>query len=305
MITVLAGGTGSAKLVRGLVKNISEDITIIVNVGDNITLHGLYICPDIDTILYTLSDQLNSTQGWGVKNDTYNFLKQISIYGGEDWFKIGDKDLALHIMRTELLKTGLSLTETTKILSNKLGVSQKVVPASDQHIETRIKTPQEEMHLQEFWVKHKGEPDVNEVIYHSSNEPKASLDAVKAILSAEKVIICPANPVSSIGPIINIKEIKNALVKIRDRVVAVSPILGNNPISGPASKMLISKGIEVSAKGVAKLYSHFTSKMIIDEKDKNMISDIESMDIAVSLTNILMNNEKDEQQLARFVINIF
>lgn len=304
MITILAGGTGSAKLVRGLVKNISEDINIIVNVGDNITLHGLYICPDIDTILYTLSDQLNSKQGWGVKDDTYRFLKQISIYGGEDWFKIGDKDLALHIMRTKLLKTGLTLTETTKIISTKLGISQKVIPASDQHIETRIKTPEREMHLQEFWVKHKGDPNVIEVVYSSIKNAEPSPDVLNAILNADKVIICPANPVSSIGPMLNIVKIKNTLEKVRGRVVAISPIIGTNPVSGPASKMLQSIGVEVSAKGVAKMYSSFISKMIIDDSDKKMIPDIESMDISVSVTDILMKNEKNEKRLANFIISI-
>lgn len=304
MITILAGGTGSAKLVRGLVKNISEDINIIVNIGDNITLHGLYICPDIDTILYTLSDQLNSKQGWGVKDDTYRFLKQISIYGGEDWFKIGDKDLALHIMRTKLLKTGLTLTETTKIISTKLGISQKVIPASDQHIETRIKTPEREMHLQEFWVKHKGDPNVIEVIYSSVKNPEPSPEVINAILNADKVIICPANPVSSIGPMINIAKIKNTLKKVRERVIAISPIIGTNPVSGPASKMLQSIGVEVSAKGVAKMYSSFISKMIINDTDKKMISDIEPMDIMVSITNILMKNEDDEQRLAKFLIAV-
>lgn len=304
MLTVLAGGTGSSKLIRGLIKNSSQDITIIVNIGDNITLHGLYICPDIDTIIYTLSNQINSDQGWGVKNDTYHFLKQISTYGAEDWFKIGDKDLAMHIMRTELLQTGLTLTETTKIITDKLGISQTVIPASDQHIETRITTPTQEMHLQEFWVKNKGEPDIVGVTYRGSKNPKPSPKAVNAILNADKVIICPANPVSSIGPMIDIAEIKNALVKVRERVIAVSPIIETNPISGPASKMLQSIGAEVSAKGVAKLYSSFIRKMVIDTSDKNMVSDIESMGITVSLTNIVMNNEKDEQKLAQFVTNL-
>ncbi len=301
MLTVLAGGTGSAKLVRGLAKNNSDDITVIVNIGDNITLHGLYICPDIDTILYTLSNQIHPIQGWGVKDDTYNFLEQISIYGEENWFKIGDKDLALHVMRTKLLKTGLTLTETTKVIADKLNISQKIVPASDQHIETRIHTLQGEMHLQEFWVKHKGEPETIGVTYYSLSKPEPSPEAVNAILNADKIIICPANPVTSISPIINISGIKNALTKVRKKVVAVSPIIGNQPISGPASKLLQSIGVEVSAKGVAGLYSEFISKIIIDESDKKMISDIESMNIKVSITDIMMNNQDDEQKLAQFV----
>ena len=304
MIAVLAGGTGSAKLVRGLVRTISEDITIIVNIGDNITMHGLYICPDIDTILYTLSDQLNSNQGWGVKDDTYHFLNQISRYSVDDWFKLGDKDLALHIVRTNLLKVGRTLSEATSILADRLNISQTVLPASDQHIETRIDTPQGEMHLQEFWVMLKGEPEVVGVKYGSSKNSRPAPNVVNAILEAEKVIVCPANPVSSIGPMTDIAGIRKVLTSVRERVVAVSPIVGTSAVSGPACKFLRSLGVEVSSKGVAGLYSSFVSRLIIDESDKAMIADIEQLGVKVSVTDIMMRTEEDEQRLAKFVTGV-
>ena len=304
VLTVLAGGTGSAKLVRGLARTMSEDITVIVNIGDNIKMHGLYICPDIDTILYTLSDQLNSYQGWGVKNDTYYFLDQISKYGEDDWFKLGDKDLALHIVRTNLLKAGRTLSEATSILADRMNISQTVLPASDQHIETRIDTPQGEMHLQEFWVMLKGEPEVVGVKYGNSKNSRPAPNVVNAILEAEKVIVCPANPVSSIGPMTDIAGIRKVLTSVRERVVAVSPIVGTSAVSGPACKFLRSLGVEVSSKGVASLYSSFVSRLIIDGSDKAMIADIEQLGVKVSVTDIVMRTEKDEQRLAKFVTGV-
>jgi len=304
MLVVLAGGTGSAKLVRGLSRTISGDITVIVNIGDNITMHGLYICPDIDTILYALSDQLNSDQGWGVKDDTYHFLNQISRYGEDGWFKLGDKDLALHIVRTNLLKAGWTLSEATSIIADRMNIAQIVFPASDQHIETRIDTPQGEVHLQEFWVMLKGEPEVIGVKYDGPKNSKPAPNVINAILEAEKVIICPANPVTSIGPMTHIMGIREALTSVRDRVIAVSPILGAYSVSGPAGKFLRSIGVEVSSKGVAGLYSSFVSKMVIDESDKVMTSDIEQLGVKVSVTDIVMRTEEDEQRLAKFVIGI-
>jgi|TARA_B100000315_G_scaffold125072_1_gene114992 LPPG:FO 2-phospho-L-lactate transferase len=304
VLTVLAGGTGSAKLVRGLARTMSEDITVIVNIGDNIKMHGLYICPDIDTILYTLSDQLNSYQGWGVKNDTYYFLDQISKYGEDDWFKLGDKDLALHIARTNLLRSGRTLSEATSIIADRMNIAQTVFPASDQHIETRIDTPQGEMHLQEFWVMLKGEPDVIGVKYNGPKNSKPAPNVINAILDAEKVIICPANPVTSIGPMTHIAGIKEALTSVRERVVAVSPIVGTYPVIGPAGRFLRSIGIETSSKGVADLYSGFVGEMIIDESDKMMMNNIEKLGVNVSITNIVMRNEADEQRLAQLVTGV-
>ncbi|MFQ6135088.1 MAG: 2-phospho-L-lactate transferase [Nitrososphaerales archaeon] len=304
MLAALAGGTGSAKLVRGLARHTSEDLTVIVNVGDNISMHGLYICPDIDTILYALSGLLDTTRGWGVKDDTFHFLEQASKYGVEDWFRLGDRDLALHIARTELMKTGLTLTEVTGRLAEKMKISQRVLPASDQPIETMIDTAGGEMHLQEFWVKLKGEPEVLGVRYQGPEHPQPALGVVEAIRNARKVVICPANPVTSIGPITHISGIKDALASVRERVLAVSPILGNRPVSGPAGKLLRSIGVEVSPRGVAGLYSGFIGRMVIDGGDEAMVNDIGRMGVEALTTDILMKNEKDEQRLAEFVANV-
>ncbi len=304
MIVVLAGGTGSAKLVRGLAKSVSEDMTVIVNVGDNISMHGLYICPDVDTILYALAGLINTRRGWGVAGDTFNFLKQASKYGVEDWFKLGDRDLALHVARTEMMRSGLTLAEVTEVLAEKMQVRQRVIPASNEHMETRIVTSQGEMHLQEFWVKLKGEPEVLGVKYQSPVHPQPAPGIVEAILVAGKVVICPANPVTSIGPITSVKEIRGALEKVRERVISVSPLVGNRPVSGPAGKLLQGIGAEVSPKGVAQIYSSFISRIVIDKSDEAMANSIRSMGVESLVTDIIMRNEKDEQRLAEFVTNV-
>ncbi len=304
MLTVLAGGTGSAKLVRGLSQYVSnETITIIVNVGDNISMHGLYICPDIDTILYTLSGLLDIGRGWGVNNDTFHFLEQASIYGIDDWFKLGDRDLATHIFRTLMMKKGMSLSEVTKLLTKKMKIKHEVLPASDQHIETRIETLQGEIHIQEFWVKLKGEPEVLGVRYHGPRNPIAAPGVLDAIREARRIIICPANPVTSIGPITYISSIKEALIEAKDNVVAVSPIKGKNPVSGPAGKLLRSIGSEVTPRGVAALYSDFLGRIIIDKSDKELCSNIRRIGVKTAVTNIIMNNMLDEKKLGEFVAN--
>ena len=304
MLAVLAGGTGSAKLVRGLARHTSEDLTVIVNVGDNISLHGLYICPDIDTILYALSGLLDTARGWGVWGDTFHFLEQASKYDVEDWFRLGDRDLAIHIVRTEMMKKGLTLTKITRKLAKHMKINQRVLPASNQHIETRIDTPRGEMHLQEFWVKLKGKPRVLGVRYHGPEHPEPAPGVVEAIRDAGKVVICPANPVTSIGPIIHIPRVKDALSSVRERVIAVSPIVGNEPVSGPAATLLRSIGVEVSPRGVAGLYSGFIGKMIIDERDEALVDDIEEIGVEAHTTEILMKNTEDERRLAEFVTNV-
>ena len=303
MLTILAGGTGSAKLLGGVARFTSEDITVIVNVGDNVFMHDLYITPDIDTVLYTLSGSLDTCRGWGVQDDTFHFIEQISKYGLDNWFKIGDKDLAIHVARTEMMRRGLALTEITRILADKMGISQTVLPASDQHIETRIDTPMGEMNLQEFLVKFKGEPEVTGVSYHGPKYLQPASGVVEAIRGAEKVIICPANPATSIGPIIHIPSIKSALSSVKEHVVAVSPIVGKKPVSGPADKFLNSLGVDVSSKGVTEFYLGCISKMIIDKSDNSAAKIIGRLGVDVFSTDIIMKNERDARRLAEFVVN--
>lgn len=303
MLTILAGGSGSVKLVRGL-SSVTKDFAVVCNVGDNIWLHGLYICPDIDTIVYGLSNMLDLERGWGVKQDSFEFLRQLELLGEESWFKIGDKDLAVHLLRSKMLKAGKSLLEITQWICSRFGVSTKIIPATDNHLETRIVTEEGEMHLQEFWIKRNANGKVKDVIYSGANKARPTLEALDAIKSSSMIIFAPANPVSSIGPILAIKGIRDALTKVKNKCIAISPVIGNKPISGPAAKYMQALGIEVSPYGVAKFYSDVISRFLIHTSDGQFASKIEDLGIKVYDTNIIMKDRKDESRLASYLLGL-
>ena len=304
MITVITGGTGSIKLIRGLDSVLDEKMTIITNVGDNIKLFGLYICPDIDTTLYGLSKQLDRERGWGIKNDTFNFRDSLKNISEDIWFQIGDKDLATHVKRTKLIEKGLNLTEITKIFAKELNIKHNIIPASDDNIETTIITDNEEMHLQEFWVKNKGKPLIKDIIYKGIQKAKPSREVVRSILESDKIIIAPGNPVSSIGPTIFIKQIRDALRKSHAKKILVSPIINNRVISGPAGKMIVAKGYEVSISGLIEYYSDVITDIIIDKLDNKEEEKIKKMGKITHLADILMKNDVDETLLAKKIIGI-
>ena len=299
-ITVLAGGTGSAKLVRGLA-SITDDLTVVSNVGDNIWLHGLYICPDIDTILYALSGMLDEKRGWGIRNDSFNFLDQLQKYGEPGWFALGDRDVATHILRTHMVKEGFTLSEITEELRKRLEISTKIVPSTDDPLTTIIRTDTGKMHLQEFWVKNRGLPAVKGVAFEGARAAVASDKAVGAIRKADRVIVAPGNPVSSIGPTLAIKEIRDALAKKKDRVIAVSPIIGAQAVSGPAIKYMDSLGLDNSPAGVAKYYSGAVGNLVISKSDGGLAPSIERLGMKVFETDIMMRDRQAEIRLARYL----
>ncbi|GIU71268.1 MAG: 2-phospho-L-lactate transferase [Candidatus Nitrosocaldaceae archaeon] len=302
MLTILAGGTGSVKLVRGFKK---DEISIVCNVGDNIWLYGLYICPDIDTIVYGLANLLDRERGWGIKDDTFNFITQLKSLGLDPWFKIGDKDLAIHVLRTKMLKEGNRLYYITKFFSNKFGIKADIIPASEDDIETLILTDQGLIHLQEFWVKHKGMLNVKDIIYKGMNNAKATTRVLDLIEDSDAIIIAPANPISSINPIISIREINYELKKHKDKCIAISPIIGEDVFSGPAAKYMQALGYEISPYGIAKFYSPYISKLVIDDSDKRYIDAIENdFGIKVYTTDIMMRDEEDEDRLAEFIKSV-
>lgn len=303
LITILAGGTGSVKLVRGL-GSVTKDFAVVCNVGDNIWLHGLYICPDIDTIVYGLANMLDIERGWGVRHDSFEFLRHLELLGEESWFRIGDRDLATHLVRTKMLKDGKSLFDITQWICNKFGVNTKVIPVTENHMETRVVTENGDMHLQEFWVKHNACMEVNDIVYSGANRARPALQALDAIKSSSMVIIAPANPVSSIAPMLAIKGIRDTLTKVKNKCVAISPIIGNKPISGPAAKYMQALGIEVSPYGVAKYYSDVISRFIIHSSDQQYADRIEDLGIKVHYTNIIMNDRKDESRLASYLLGL-
>ncbi|MDE1862517.1 MAG: 2-phospho-L-lactate transferase [Thaumarchaeota archaeon] len=301
MISILAGGTGSVKLVRGVASQ-TRDLSVISNVGDNYWLYGLYICPDIDTMLYGLADILDLEKGWGIKKDTFGFLRQMEMLGEETWFKIGDRDAAIHLMRTNMLKNGKNLSDITEWMCQKFAVDTKIIPVTDNSVETRIVTSKGDLHLQEFWVKYKGQDKVEGIKYLGADKARANPAAVNAIHDSKVVIIAPGNPLTSIGPILSIKGIRKELAKSKKKVVVVSPLIGSSAVSGPAAKYLEAAGIEVSVYGLAKMYSEVASHIVIDSADKLHTRKIENLDMKVYETKIRMKEKKDEEALASFIL---
>ncbi len=301
MITVLAGGTGSVKLVRGLVSQESK-VNVISNVGDNYWLYGLYICPDIDTIVYGLADLLDQERGWGIKKDTFNFLRQMEVFGEDTWFGIGDRDAATHLIRTNMLKNGRNLSDITQWMCEKFAVSTSIIPVTDNSIETRIITNKGELHLQEYWVKHRGRDPVEGIQYIGADKARPNPEAVSAIHDADMVILAPGNPLTSIGPMLQIKGIRKELSKTKKKVVAVSPLIGDKSISGPADKYMQAAGIESNAYGLAKMYSDVCSNIVVDTKDRMLSKKIQSLDMKVFETKITMKNKVAEDALANFIL---
>lgn len=300
---VISGGTGSSKLIRGF-KEISRDFYVIVNVADNFWFHSLYVCPDLDITCYSLADISDKRRGWGLEGDTFNMVEQIGRLGFESWFKLGDRDAALSIVRTKLLKEGLSLTEVTSIISKALGIRQRVLPASDIHYETHVVTPQGEMHLQEFWVKFSGKPDVLDVVYRGIKAARLSEDAKRAILNAERIVICPANPVTSIMTILSLPEIKHIWTKSRAKKIAVSPIVGNRPFSGPACKFMKAKGFGCSSLDVARMYSGLVDTMVLHLEDSHLCREIEAMGMRCEATNTEISAVTSAAKLAERLLEI-
>jgi LPPG:FO 2-phospho-L-lactate transferase len=304
-ISVLAGGTGSIKLVRGLAAIKKEDIVVICNVGDNIWMHGLYVCPDIDTVTYGLANMLDQKRGWGIKGDSFQCLAQMKKIGAPTWFGLGDKDLAIHLLRTSMMKDGKSLSEITNFFSKYYSISAQLIPATDKEVTTIIVTnTRGDMHLQEFWVKHKGRPTVTGVRYDNASRATANTAAIEAIKQCRAVVIAPANPVSSIGPITALSDLRKELMQNRDKVIAISPLIGRKAVSGPAIKYMKALGLENSSVGVAKYYRDFVSKFIISMEDHSMKLQIEALDMQVYETNITMKARTDEVRLGRHILKL-
>lgn len=303
MITVIAGGTGSVKLVRGLAR-VAGEMAVVANVGDNIWLHGLYVCPDVDTMVYGLVGMLDEKRGWGVRGDTFSFLDQLRRSGERPWFSLGDRDLATHVVRTAMIKQGMTLSEITGFFANRYGVKANIIPATDDEAATMISTGGKEMHLQEFWVKNRGRPRVTAVRYAGIDKARASPAAVDAIRNSDMIIIAPGNPVSSIGPTAAIAGLRAELVRARDRVVAVSPIIGDRPVSGPAAKYMKAVGLKSSPVGVAEFYRDFADALVIAKSDSGVSGDIRELGVDVHETNITMAGRQDEVRLARYLLKV-
>jgi LPPG:FO 2-phospho-L-lactate transferase len=303
MITALAGGVGAARFLEGLIRVIpQEEVTVIVNTGDDIELHGLCISPDIDTIIYTLTGIVDEEKGWGIRGDTFHCLEALERLGEETWFRLGDRDLATHIYRTCLLRSGFSLSEATQGICSLFGLNAKILPATDDSVVTKISTEEGVVHFQEYLVKRSAQDRVLNVLWEGLEAAEPADGVVDAILGSDGVILCPSNPIVSIGTILAIRGIREALREARVRVVAVSPIVGGSPIKGPADKLMSGLGIEVSAFGVANLYRDFLDVFIMDNVDQGLKDRVEELSIEVILTNTVMKDMRDKVKLAEEVL---
>jgi LPPG:FO 2-phospho-L-lactate transferase len=303
MLVVLTGGTGGAKLIEGLSHEIDPaQLTIICNTADDFVFHGLHISPDLDTIMYTLAGLSDREQGWGIRGDTFAVLQRLEELGGDAWFKLGDKDIATHITRTRWLREGLTLSEVTDRLRRHLCVQAKVLPMSDDGIETRVDTDEGEISFQEYFVKRSWQPTVKKIFYAGVEKSTPAPGVLQAIETATGIIICPSNPVTSIGPILAIPGIRKALQRRTGPVVGVSPMIGEFAISGPAHKLMTAEGMEPSALGTARGYADLLDQFVIDDADDALLSRVEALGVEVITASIRMNSVADKQRLARQVL---
>lgn len=305
-IGVICGGSGSSKFAKAIadysnrIENV--DVGFIANVADNYWFHGLYVCPDVDILVYALSGYLDSSKGWGVKSDDFLMRESLQrITKTVEWFGLGDRDSAFSLRRTELMNKGWKLSSVTSYFCKMLGIEPHVMPASDDVITTFIHTSAGKMHLQEFWVKHKANPNVIGLEHFGSDNAKPNQEAVQYL--SKYAFICPANPVTSILPSIKIKKIQSALAK--SRVLAISPFVGGRPFSGPAGKLMVALGSEANSFGVANLYSKFLKIMLVDkEEDRNIMRRIKDLGIECIRTNTRLETETRARSIAKEVLDL-
>src|SRR5580704_14630370 len=296
-IAALAGGVGASKLLLGLYDVVDPArLTAIVNTGDDITLHGLRISPDLDIVTYTLAGVIDPAKGWGFRGETFHALKRLVIFGRVNWFNLGDRDLATHIHRTAMLAEGKSLSDATESIRNALGVKSRILPMSDQPVPTIIDSDEGALHFQEYLVKRRAEPVVRGIRYDGVESARPAPGVLEAIRDADRIIICPSNPLISIGPILAVSGIREALRARRKDVIAVCPIVGGKSLKGPSDKMLAQLGYESSAQSVAKLYADFTGSFVIDPADKSQVQEIKELDMKVAVIPTVMKTPADKRK---------
>ncbi len=305
MIAILTGGTGGAKFVQGMVKVVDpREVTVIVNTGDDLRWWGLHVSPDIDSVVYALSDQLSTERGWGVEGDTFECLARMKQFGAETWFQLGDRDLAMHLQRTALLRKGATLSDATARIAAALGISVRILPMSNNGIETRVVTDGGDLSFQEYFVRERWQPKIRGIYFCSADDARPSPGVVETIESATAVFLAPSNPITSIGPILAVPGIRKALQGAEGEVVAVSPIIGGRAVSGPAAELMRSAELGASCVGVAEAYQDFLDVLVIDEADKERSADVEATGVGACVAATIMDSEEKKIALARAALAI-
>jgi LPPG:FO 2-phospho-L-lactate transferase len=302
-VALLAGGTGGAKVAHGFDQVLAPgELSVIVNVADDTERHGLLVCPDLDTILYTLAGLVDPAQGWGVAGDTFTALGMLERLGEETWFRIGDADLALHVRRNRLLGEGLSLTDATADIAAALGIASHLLPATDARLRTRVATDTGEIAFQDYFVRNRQADEVRGLRFDGVDEARTTEAVLDALASADLVVIGPSNPLVSIGPILAIPGLREALLASPGRRIGVSGIIAGRAVRGPADRMLASLGHEPSALGVARLYAGLLDAFVLDEADAALAPAVEELGMETVVLPTLMRTREDRAELARRIL---
>lgn len=300
MIVVLTGGTGGAKFFEGLKQVVPpRQLVAVVNTGDDLRWWGLPVSPDLDSITYALAGLLSRERGWGVENDTFECLEVMRRLGAPAWFRVGDRDLATHLLRAEMLAAGKTLTEATAEIARRLGIESMILPMSNERVETRILTPVGELSFEEYFVRERYQVPVRKVAFQGAEQAQPAPGVVKAIQTAEVVLLAPSNPVTSIGPILAVPGIREALQETPAPVGAVSPLVGGATVSGPAGTLMAVQGMPVSLEGVGRAYADFLDVLVADQQDAAQAAAVARLRIRVHLTSTVMKAARDKAELAR------
>ncbi|KXB06031.1 hypothetical protein AKJ53_01525 [candidate division MSBL1 archaeon SCGC-AAA382F02] len=305
MLTLISGGTGSPKLLQGLMELFpSEDLSIIVNTGEDTKVSGLRVSPDLDTVIYTLAGIIDDEKWYGIKNDSFTGHEMLEELGHEELLKIGDKDRAVKLCRTLRMQEGATLSQVTKEITNSFDIQASVLPMTNDLVTTRIVTKNRKMTFHEFWVENKGEEKVTGVNFLKAEEANPAPDLLETLNESKNILIGPSNPITSLGPILAIEEIRKNLEKNREKTLAVSPILGDSPVSGPTGVLMRGLGYEVTPTNVAELYKEFVSSFMLHEDDESMISHIEDLGMNVHLADLYMPDTSSRINLAEEILEV-
>jgi len=302
-VTALAGGTGAAKLMRGLLAGVpGPDLTVIGNTGDDAEIWGLHVSPDLDSVTYALAGCLDLSRGWGRRDESFRCLDAMGQLGGETWFSLGDRDLATHLTRTRALRSGRPLSEVTASLARALDVAVRILPMSDDPVRTRVRTPAGWLSFQEYFVRERAKVEVLEVEYAGAATARPAPLVVESIAQADVVVVCPSNPVTSVGPILAVPGIARALAARRGPTVAVSPIIAGAAVSGPAADLMRARGLPVSPLGVARAYAPWLRALLVDARDAHLAPALREQGVTPVVADILMPDAAAELALARSVL---
>jgi len=304
-VAVLAGGVGGARFVQALMEAIEpREVTVIANVGDDLELHGLYISPDLDTLFYTLAGLGDEERGWGRASETWNASETIGLLGGETWFRLGDRDVGLHLVRTEALRRGEPLSAVTARLARAVGLELTLLPATDHRLRTRVRTPAGEFEFQEWFVARGHRDRADEVVYEGAAEARPAPGVLEALEAAELIAIAPSNPFVSIGPILTVGEIRAAVERRRDRVVAVSPLIGGRAVKGPADAMFTSLAGGTGAGQVTDCYKGLIGSLVLDEADADDAEAVAERGVRPLVTRTLMSEPEARRGLVETVLGL-